>query len=209
MIKHYVFSTNSERGRVAVSLDNEEFRFAPVSGPAPRAWVLGAVIAADESLVETANAAALRRRHDYAAAVHHGMSGSRDFRLIERRNDDLADYPTAARIHVSMYGKLNAGVKCWVGDLPPLVAAMMDDDPTLFAVPDDGAIKEVPTRKGLDWKRPATELLAILDEGGIAYDRTEGVGTITADMPLWLSPAVLERLADLDGGDFTDWQPVE
>ena len=202
MIKHYVFSTistnnMSERGRVAVSLSNDEFRFAQVSGPAPRAWVLGAVIAADESLVETANAAALRRRHDYAVTVHHGMSGSRDFRLIERRNDDLLDYPTTAQIHVSMYNKLNAGVKCWVGDLPALVAAMMDDDPTLFDVPDDGDIKEVPTRKGLDWRRPATELLAILDEGGIAYyDRTEGVGTITADMPLWLGPAVLGRLAD-------------
>jgi len=201
-VKHYTFVSGpygTKPGRVAVAIDStERFHFAQISGPAPEAWVLGAILAADEALVVATNDATLRRQNDYAVTVHHGMSGSKDFRLIERRNDDLADYPTAAHIHVSMYGKLNAGVKCWIGDLPPMVAAMMDNDRTLFVIPDNALVKEVPTREGLEWKKPAVELLAILDDGGIAYDRTNGTDAITADMPLLLGPSVLERLAAIE-----------
>jgi hypothetical protein len=212
--KHYIVSENGKKpSRVAVAIDFERFQLAQISGPAPETWVLGAILAADETLVEAANAAQCRRQHDYAVTVHHGMSGSKDFRLIERRNDDLADYPTAARIHVSMYGKLNDGVKCWIGDPPPLVAAMMDSDRTLFVIPENGAIKEVPTREGLAWRRPAAELLTILDNGEIAYDRTPGADQITADMPLFLGPNVLKRLAaiEAEGEDtaLADWQIAE
>lgn len=52
-----------------------------------------------------------------------GMSGAEDFILRFVRSREWSDYPVAARLHISMYDKLNQNVGAmWLGDLFALMA---------------------------------------------------------------------------------------
>lgn len=214
MLKHFVFGVigQAASGRVAVKAEDGRFVFGSLWGAAPPAWVLGMALSANEEIVEAANDAALTRKNDYAIVSRTGMSGSRDFRLIERRDDDMADYPTKATLHVSKYGKLNQGVRMWIGDLAPVVAEMLEKCPDLFIIPEGGYILEKPIRQdGIEWRKPASKLLAIDDTGHLCWDNTDGAETITAEMPLWLENTTLERLREGDtaGTSLENWQIEE
>ena len=194
MIKHFNFFEQDARGRVAVSIDdNDKFTLTSLSGKAPPAWVLLAAVAAlGDKQIELINHAALHRRNEYAVERRVGMSGSVDYRLIERRNDALLDYPTSARLHVSMYGKLNSGVRCWIGDLPILTAALIDAG---ISIPDPSYFEEAPTRSGLDWQAPVSILLTTDDNGNLSYDAVPmPVAEITEEMPYLLGEVTLEML---------------
>lgn len=206
--KHYTFGVIGEvpGGRVAVKYgEDEKFIFASINGAAAPVWVLGMVLSANPEIVEASNDATMRRQNDYAIVSRTGMSGARDFRLIERRDDDLLDYPTRAHLHVSMYGKLNEGVRMWQGDLVPVIADMIENHEELFVVPTGGYILEQPTRSGeINWMKPASKLLAITDVGQLSWDNTDGAATVTAEMPLWLGKSTLERLHRIQEEDTTD-----
>jgi len=60
-----------------------------------------------------------------------GMSGCRDYTLYYLRNEALIDQPRAASLHVSMSWKLNEGLRLWMGDLPPLLAVVIQDFPPI------------------------------------------------------------------------------
>lgn len=67
------------------------------------------------------------RISSWTLAPRFGQSGCTDYRLYYLRNEDLLDQPKADEIHVSMYGKLNEGLSLWMGDLPPILAAILAD----------------------------------------------------------------------------------
>ena len=116
-IKHFVTESN---GRFAVVVDGTVFVMAHLSGPAPRPGHLALAIEAWPALQEAANAAAASRQNPYATERIMGMSGAENYRLRECRNQTVGDFPVRATVHVSMYGKLNQGVRVWLGDLAPL-----------------------------------------------------------------------------------------
>ena len=116
-IKHFI--TESD-GRFAVVVDGDMFVMAHMSGPAPRPGHLALAIESWPQLQEAANAAASTRQNPYATERIMGMSGAENYRLRECRNQTVGDFPVRATIHVSMYGKLNQGVRVWLGDLPAL-----------------------------------------------------------------------------------------
>lgn len=224
--KHYTFGVIGEVpfGRVAVKYgEDEKFIFASINGAAPPVWVLGMVLTANPEIIEASNDASMRRQNGYAIVYRVGMSGARDFRLLERRDDDLLDYPTRAHLHVSMYGKLNEGVRMWQGDLVPIIADMIENHGELFVVPTGGYILEQPTRSGeINWMKPASKLLAVTGTGQLSWDNnTDGAETtITEDMPLWLGNETMERLLagdfsgdnntdENDGLALADWQIIE
>ena len=116
-IKHFVTESN---GRFAVAVDGTVFVMAHLSGPAPRPGHLALAIEAWPQLQEAANAAAASRQNPYATERIVGMSGAENYRLRECRDVTTGDFPVRATVHVSMYGKLNQGVRVWLGDLAPL-----------------------------------------------------------------------------------------
>ena len=115
--KHFVTESN---GRFAIAVDGTQFVLAHMSGPAPRPGHLALAIEAWPQLQEAANAAASTRQNPYATERIVGMSGAENYRLRECRNVTTGDFPVRATVHVSMYGKLNQGIRLWLGDLAPL-----------------------------------------------------------------------------------------
>jgi len=77
--------------------------------------------------VERAEKLHQSRKNPWTVVVRYGMSGCRDYRLYALKDEELMDQQLCAELHVSMYGKLNEGVRLWAGDLPPLLEALLDD----------------------------------------------------------------------------------
>jgi len=92
-----------------------------------------------------------------------GMSGCRDYSLYCLRNEVLRDQPRAASIHISMSGELNKGLRMWLGDLPPLLAAVIQDFPP--AAEEDTFIRvyEPILRNGYNEPGADSGLQAVLD----------------------------------------------
>jgi hypothetical protein len=116
-IKHFI---TNDGGRFAVAVDGTFFVMAHLSGPAPRPGHLALAIESWPQLQEAANESAASRMNPYATERIMGMSGAENYRLRECRNQTVGDFPVRATIHVSMYGKLNQGIRLWLGDLPAL-----------------------------------------------------------------------------------------
>jgi hypothetical protein len=125
-IKHFI---TNDGGRFAVAVDGDMVVVEHLSGTAPRPGHLYLVIESWPQLQEAANAAAATRRNMYAVERKHGMSGAVDYRLRECRTPETANFPIRASVHVSMYGKLNQGLRVWLGDLAPLCWAIFMDHP--------------------------------------------------------------------------------
>ena len=125
-IKHFI---TNDGGRFAVAVDGTLFVMAHLSGPAPRPGHLALAIEAWPALQAAANAASATRRNPYATERKVGMSGAEDYRLRECRNQTVGDFPVRATVHVSMYGKLNQGIRLWLGDLAPLCLPLFLNHP--------------------------------------------------------------------------------
>jgi hypothetical protein len=165
MIKHFVWSYNNETGRVAVSVDGDRITVRQIAGMAPP-WSAEDATAIEwsnvlnnafhgpsgEPLRVWAQDLSAQRVNRFAVQTCWGKSGSRNYLLRVERDAALADYPIAAVLHVSMYGKLNEGLSMWLGDFAELNNAIIGDvdDET----PDAAGlvIREVPTAEGLEWQ---------------------------------------------------------
>jgi hypothetical protein len=124
--KHFVTESG---GRFAVAIDGDMFVLSHLCGPAPRPGHMALAIEAWPALQAAANTAAATRQNPYAVERRHGMSGAEDYRLRECRDVVTGDFPVRATIHVSMYGKLNQGVRLWLGDLAPLCCDLFLNHP--------------------------------------------------------------------------------
>jgi hypothetical protein len=161
-------------GRVAVAVTlGGTLRIEQVAGPAMPARMLPDLLAAALSteIVSEANDLHANRKNPHAVEVRRGISGCVDYLLRSLYDEQLNDAPIAARIHISMYGKLNEPINIWLGDLPPLFQAMsdnrefyLDDD----EVETDGEIlfnvEEVPQYEG-EWMYTASERIVIGEKG--------------------------------------------
>lgn len=133
------------RGRVACGVDCEgRFRFAQIAGQAPRPGVLYSILESPDFGFVQEQAEILDRSarvHRAGVEVRRGMSGCIDLLLREERDVVLCDYPIVARIHISMFGKINEPLKFWLGDLPRLLRRMrLEFQEDLYAV----SVEEVP-----------------------------------------------------------------
>ena len=172
MIKHYAYYVSEEDrpGRAAVALTEGRFQLVQVAGKAPGAWVLAAVLADNPEIIAAANAAACDRRYQWSVIQHNGMSGAMSWRLIERHDDRIENYPTVDLLHISMHGKLNDGVKCRVGSLPALVAAALAA--RALRAPTGAWIREEQLRGDVDWQMLEDQLT--IEDGELkAYRESE------------------------------------
>ena len=118
-------------GLVAVKVYYDWLEVKSLSGPDLAAKLLFPVLSAampDGWLVE-AEKLHQSRVNPWLVEKRTGMSGCRDYRLYSLRDREYLDQPRDASLHVSMYGKLNWGLRLWLGDLPPLLAAVLQDFP--------------------------------------------------------------------------------
>lgn len=160
-IKHFVTESN---GRFAVAIDVDMFVLSHLAGPAPRPGHLALAIEAWPALQAAANTAAATRQNPYAVERRHGMSGAVDYRLRECRSLVSGNSPVRATVHVSMYGKLNQGIRVWLGDLAPLCWYMFGDYP----FQDGQTIREAEVfRPSAGWQTVPLRFL-IDDEGLLA-----------------------------------------
>ena len=198
-MKHFGYHTAAGGGRVAISLDGDVFRFEHISGFAPPPQALPAVLSECPGIVAAANTAALTRRNPYAVQRRVGMSGCVDYLLREQRDSSVANHPIRARLHVSMANKLNEPIKMWVGDLPPLLGALMADSPGDFRV-----WEEIIYQPDQGWTERPT--LIRLDE-----DTRE----VSVRMPQpeteseWDAAAILARLQSIDDPVYADFAQAD
>jgi hypothetical protein len=186
VIKHFQWSENDNRGRVAVALNNEIFTLATIAGQCPPARVLIRVLEQWGEMRDALNAINDRRLHRTAIAPRVGMSGAYTLLLIEERDPELADYPTRARLHVSMYGKLNQGVRMWGGDLVELSAAFVSRF-DMSPAADKLLVIESPTRGEMPWEG---KISLSLFEGRLHHVYAEDV--VNPDEVYWPSTVLDE-----------------
>jgi hypothetical protein len=118
-------------GRAGVRLDSDRVKLVNLGNYALPACLLLPVLnaALGDGWISTAEELHLKRKHPWKVETHEGMSGAKNYQLRVCENEDWLYMPVRARIHVSMYGKLNEGLRMWLGDLPPLLAKLLEDFP--------------------------------------------------------------------------------
>jgi hypothetical protein len=167
-VKHFHWTYGDESGRVAVRVDTamNEIEVQQIAGKAPPwdhrdatciEWsnVLNTSFCGpnDEPLRVYAQNVSATRKNRFAIEMRRGMSGVVKYLLRSERNAALHDYPIEAALHVSCAGKLNNGMKLWLGNWAELNSYQNGcvSDETLEA---EMSIVEVPTLAfDLDWQQ--------------------------------------------------------
>ena len=131
MVKHVVWKYQESSGRAGVRVQDDHIEFAQLAGEALPASLLAPVISAvlGDGWVAEAERLHRQRANPWQVETRTGMSGARDYRLRVLENAEWLNAPIVASLHVSMYGKLNEGLRLWMGDLPPILAAVLQDFP--------------------------------------------------------------------------------
>ena len=126
LVKHFTWvGATVGSGRVAVGIDGDRLMISRLTGqwPIARLNVWDAVIRSiDPSYPDRARE--LSRRNRYVVARRVGRSGCETYFLITERDRDLLDYPTAARLHITMAGKF-PGWRGWIRDWYDIVGCWM------------------------------------------------------------------------------------
>lgn len=134
-LKHVVWSLQdgeyTSRGRAGIRVQDDRIELAQLAGEALPASLLVPVISAALGGGWVAEAESLHRQRVnlWQVETRTGMSGARKYRLRILEDAEWHNAPIVASLHVSMYGKLNEGLHLWLGDVPPLLAAMLQDYP--------------------------------------------------------------------------------
>lgn len=161
MLKHVrwemLIRGNHLCGLVAVRVEGERVQLQSLAGPDLPAEMLLSVLnaALPENWVEQAERLHRGRKEPWYLHTRVGMSGCRDYKLYSLRDEEFADWPLRAVVHVSMYGKLNGGLNCWLGDLPAILKEVaMDYGEATYQYtnayePSQGEIREPGSSSGL------------------------------------------------------------
>jgi len=122
---------NVTHGLVAVKVDYDRLVVKSLAGEAPPAALLLPLLSAGlpEGWLEEAEKIHQSRVNPWLVEKRTGMSGCRDYSLYSLTDREYLDQPRVASLHVSMYGKLNRGLRLWLGDLPPILAVVLQDFP--------------------------------------------------------------------------------
>ena len=118
-------------GTVAVKAECDRVELKSLSGPDLAAELLFPVLSAalPDGWLAEAEKIHQSRVNPWLVRTRTGMSGGRDYRLYSLRDREYLDQPRVASLHISMYGKLNRGLRLWLGDLPPILAVVLQDFP--------------------------------------------------------------------------------
>lgn len=127
IVKHFAWTSENARGRIAVVIENDMIEIVQISGQAIPAdmmslWndVLGNIEVNGENAAVYADRLNRQRKNRIGVQIRQGMSGCVDIKLRSERDARLHDYPVVASLHVSMYNKLNGRIKMWLGDFAAL-----------------------------------------------------------------------------------------
>jgi len=162
-------------GRVAVKVDDLRVQIRSISGPDLPAKLLFPVLnaALPEGWIEAAETAHRSRSCPWCVYVYRGMSGCENYELYSLQSAEFMNQKLSASIHVSMYGKLNQGLNCWLGDLPPLLARLVEKYPPPpedqlslrdYAPESRGEYAEAGKNSGLQEALDALKVVEVLSE---------------------------------------------
>jgi hypothetical protein len=118
-------------GLIAVKVEYDQLSLKSLAGPDMPVKMLLPLLNATlpEGWLKEAERLHQSRRNPWLVRTRTGMSGCREYFLYSLRDETFLDQPRVASLHVSMYGKLNEGLRLWMGDLPPILAAVLQDFP--------------------------------------------------------------------------------
>jgi len=163
-------------GRVAVKVDDHlRVQIRSISGPDLPAELLFPVLnaALPEGWIEAAETAHRSRSCPWCVYVYRGMSGCENYELYSLQSAEFMDQKLSASIHVSMRGRLNQGLDCWLGDLPPLLARLVEVYPPPpesqlslrdYAPKSRGEYAEAGKNSGLQEALDALKVVEVLSE---------------------------------------------
>lgn len=163
LLRHVEWRSGSSHGLLAVRVEDNRFYLKSLAGSALPAEKLLPLLDATlpEGWLKEAERLHQSRRNPWLVQSRYGMSGCSDYFLYSLRNEEYLDQPRAASLHVSMYGKLNEGLRLWMGDLPPLLAAVLQDFPPASDV--SLQVYEPELREGYQEPGADSGLQAVLD----------------------------------------------
>ena len=110
-MRHYIINNATEGTTKRVAVLGGEMgtlKIETLAGPTITPLELDALLG-ESGMWDAAHAAHKTRKHRFAVQKHVGMSGAFDYLLREEKDPVIGDYPIVARLHVSMYRKLNGG----------------------------------------------------------------------------------------------------
>ena len=158
MLKHFNFNFIDGHGRVGVLVKYDFIEVFQVAGVALPIEGLIPLLktALTEEEIARADELNMSRKNDIVVEKIRGMSGAKNYILRSLKNKDKGLIQTCATLHISMYGKLNEGLKCWLGDLPELLAAaeIPSNEEFLF--------EEAEIKMNLPWGSPRASLSNLL-----------------------------------------------
>ena len=157
MLKHFNFFQNGY-GRVGVLVKYdfiEVFQVAGVALPVEGLLPLLKKALSSEDILR-ADELNMSRKNDIVVEKFRGMSGTKNYVLRSLKDEKKGLIQRCATLHISMYGKLNEGLKCWLGDLPELLAAaeIPSNEEFLF--------EEAEIKMNLPWGSPKASLEKML-----------------------------------------------
>ena len=88
----------------------------------------------DERLKEEIKGLWKQRRYSFKIDEEFGMSGCRDVFIKTLVDKEFNAIDKKHLLHISMYNKINVGIKCWLGDLPLIIGEL---EPESIRINDD------------------------------------------------------------------------
>lgn len=116
---------------VAVKVSRHYLTMRTIHGKAIGIDLLLPVLSAalPENWIEEAEGFHQSRKNPWLVKIRQGRSGCRDYILYLLRDSKYMDQSRSSSIHISMAGRLNEEISMWLGDVPPLLAAILKNYP--------------------------------------------------------------------------------
>ena len=130
MIRHVLWKYQQEKnwkeigGRLGIYTEDSWIEIKQLAGVAPPAEILYELL----RILDLAEFRAELQREPYLLECREKTSGAQDFLKRVLRRGKFLDAPIVASVHVSMFGKLNEGVRGHVNDL----LLFVDEFPNVF-----------------------------------------------------------------------------
>ena len=128
-LEKYMDTTIISRSIIGIIKDEEEIRIQKLGGRnLPAVYLKALLLALPKEWLEEAEELHKTRKYSWSIDYHGGTSGCRDYYLYSYLYTDFPEFRILdSIIHISMYQKFDEEWYGWLGDLPPLLNAIIED----------------------------------------------------------------------------------
>jgi len=129
-LKHVIVEGDHSFSLYAMEFCDQDFQMKKLAGHnMPVQYLVPAIEAAFPKLLEEAEEWHRIRKAPWIIRRRVGTSGCVDYMLYILADEKWIDQKRMATLHVSMSRKIGSYLHYWIGDLPPILAAVVQDFP--------------------------------------------------------------------------------